>query len=104
MSIPRTIPIEVDLLVLGAGAAGMTWLAQNTDVKLLSCGDYSDYLDEDGVAVRGRAIIPEPFDGRLLGDQFHRVRPPIAESTSPPQHLPHETDAQLLRLNQNCLL
>jgi hypothetical protein len=162
MSIPRTTPLEVDLLVLGAGAAGMTaalvssangldvlicekagqlggttatsagtvwipenreniiagftgdskqaasryldhlidqpehgrtaresflahgpdvltWLAQNTDVKFLPCGDYPDYLDEDGAAIRGRTVIPEPFDGRLLGDQFHRVRPPIAE-------------------------
>ena len=32
-----------------------------------------------GAAVAGRAIIPEPFDGRLLGADFARLRPPIPE-------------------------
>lgn len=64
---------------LAHGPDVLTWLAQNTEVKFLPCGDYPDYLDEDGAALRGRTVIPEPFDGRLLGDQFHRVRPPITE-------------------------
>jgi succinate dehydrogenase/fumarate reductase flavoprotein subunit len=64
---------------LAHGPDVLTWLAQHTDVKFLPCGDYPDYLDEDGAATRGRTVIPEPFDGRLLGDQFHRVRPPITE-------------------------
>jgi succinate dehydrogenase/fumarate reductase flavoprotein subunit len=32
-----------------------------------------------GAAVAGRAIIPKPFDGRLLGADFARIRPPIRE-------------------------
>ena len=32
-----------------------------------------------GAAVAGRAIIPQPFDGRLLGADFAKLRPPIAE-------------------------
>ena len=32
-----------------------------------------------GAAFAGRAIVPEPFDGRLLGEDFRRVRPPVPE-------------------------
>jgi len=55
------------------------WFEKNTEVKFLPCGNYPDYLDLDGAAVSGRAIIPQPFDGRLLGKNFSRVRPPIPE-------------------------
>jgi hypothetical protein len=30
-------------------------------------------------AVAGRAIVSEPFDGRLLGAEFWRIRPPVPE-------------------------
>jgi succinate dehydrogenase/fumarate reductase flavoprotein subunit len=32
-----------------------------------------------GAAIAGRAIVPEPFDGRLLGSEFWRIRPPVPE-------------------------
>ena len=32
-----------------------------------------------GAAIAGRAIVPEPFDGRLLGAEFRRIRPPMLE-------------------------
>ena len=32
-----------------------------------------------GAAVAGRAIVPEPFDGRLLGSEFRRIRAPVPE-------------------------
>src|SRR4030095_10625224 len=32
-----------------------------------------------GAAAAGRAVIPKPFDGRLLGADFARVRPPMPE-------------------------
>jgi len=55
------------------------WFEKNTEVKFFPCGDYPDYLDLNGAAISGRAIIPQPFDGRLLGKNFSRVRPPIPE-------------------------
>ncbi len=54
-------------------------LQSNTDCAFLPCGAHPDYYDRPGSAVRGRAIIPAPFDGRLLGRDFERVRPPIPE-------------------------
>ena len=32
-----------------------------------------------GAALAGRAIVPQPFDGRLLGADFKLLRPPIPE-------------------------
>jgi succinate dehydrogenase/fumarate reductase flavoprotein subunit len=32
-----------------------------------------------GAAFAGRAIVAEPFDGRLLGEDFRRIRPPVPE-------------------------
>ena len=63
---------------LRSGPAVIDWLEQNTEVKFLPCGRHPDYRSNmKGAAVSGRAIIPQPFDGRLLGDDFKRLRPPI---------------------------
>jgi succinate dehydrogenase/fumarate reductase flavoprotein subunit len=65
---------------LRTGPAVIDWLEQNTEVKFLPCGRHPDYRSNmKGAAVSGRAIIPVPFDGRLLGADFGRLRPPIAE-------------------------
>ena len=61
------------------GPAVIDWFENNTEVKFIPCGVYPDYLDAKGAATSGRAIIPEPFDGRLLGEHFFRVRAPISE-------------------------
>jgi hypothetical protein len=43
---------------------------------------HPDYLSElDGSTLAGRALEPEPFDGRLLGPLFSLLRPPIPEFT-----------------------
>src|SRR6185436_19793701 len=40
---------------------------------------HPDYhSNRHGRALAGRALSPLPFDGRLLGADFDRVRPPIA--------------------------
>ena len=39
--------------------------------------DYHSELPETGAT--GRALEPEPFDGRLLGHRFAHVRPPVQE-------------------------
>lgn len=54
-------------------------LEANTEVKFVACGRHPDYRDEPGAAVSGRAIVPQMFDGRLLGRAFEQVRPPIPE-------------------------
>jgi succinate dehydrogenase/fumarate reductase flavoprotein subunit len=65
---------------LRTGADAIDYLAARTDVTFRPCGRHPDYRsNQRGAAVAGRAIIPEPFDGRRLGRDFERVRPPIDE-------------------------
>ena len=55
-------------------------LTARTDLDFVSCGHHPDYRNNlPGAASSGRAIIPVPFDGRRLGRDFGRVRPPIDE-------------------------
>ena len=65
---------------LRTGPDAIDYFAARSDVKFRPCGRHPDYRsNQPGAAVAGRAIIPEPFDGRLLGRDFERVRPPIDE-------------------------
>ena len=54
----------------------------HSEVKLRAYARHPDYRSElDGAVVAGRALEPLPFDGRLLGDAFKLVRPPLPEFT-----------------------
>ena len=53
------------------------WLERHTDVAFTSSGTHPDYQVAPGAALAGRAVSPLPFDGRLLGRDFSRVRPPL---------------------------
>jgi succinate dehydrogenase/fumarate reductase flavoprotein subunit len=64
---------------LAAGAAAIDYFAAKSEVKFLSAGAHPDYRALPGAAVSGRALVPAPFDGRLLGEDFARVRPPLPE-------------------------
>jgi len=65
---------------LQTGPAAIDYLSARTDVQFLPCGMHPDYRSNmAGAAIAGRAIVPVPFDGRLLGDDFRRVRAPILE-------------------------
>ncbi len=65
---------------LQTGPAVIDYLCRAQRVRFLPCGPHPDYRSNmPGAAIAGRAIIPEPFDGRLLGEDFRRVRPPIPE-------------------------
>ena len=65
---------------LKTGPAAIDYLEANSALKFLPCGRHPDYRSNmKGAAVAGRAIIPQPFDGRLLGADFAKLRPPIAE-------------------------
>ena len=55
-------------------------LQARSAVAFASSGTHPDYLPQlPGAAVSGRAVSPLPFDGRLLGRDFARVRPPLPE-------------------------
>lgn len=65
---------------LQTGPEAVDYLVERTEVTFLPCGKHPDYQNNlPGSAISGRAIIPETFDGRQLGADFARVRPPIEE-------------------------
>jgi succinate dehydrogenase/fumarate reductase flavoprotein subunit len=65
---------------LRTGPDAIDYFAARSDVVFRPCGRHPDYRsNQRGAAVAGRAIIPEPFDGRRLGRDFERLRPPIDE-------------------------
>ena len=65
---------------LQTGPIAIDYLEDNSDVKFVPAGRHPDYRSNmKGAAVTGRAIAPQPFDGRLLGKDFARLRPPIRE-------------------------
>ena len=64
---------------LAAGPAALDYLETRTEVKFRAPPRHPDYhSNQPGRAIAGRALAPLPFDGRLLGKDFERVRPPIA--------------------------
>ncbi len=67
---------------LKAGPEAVELLENHSEVKLRAYARHPDYRSElEGAALAGRALEPLPFDGRLLGDAFKLVRPPLAEFT-----------------------
>ncbi len=71
---------EVRDAYLQTGPTAIDYLCERSDVQFLACGTHPDYRSNmTGAAVAGRAIVPEPFDGRLLGSEFWRIRPPVPE-------------------------
>ena len=64
---------------LESGDAAIAYLEQRSEVSFVSAGLHPDYLALPGAAGAGRALAPKPFDGRLLGKRFDRIRPPIPE-------------------------
>src|SRR5256714_7788836 len=64
---------------LQAGPAALDYLEARSEVKFRAPPKHPDYhSNRPGRALAGRALAPLPFDGRLLGADFQRVRPPIA--------------------------
>ena len=67
---------------LKAGPAAIEVLENHSEVKLRAYARHPDYRSElEGAALAGRALEPYPFDGRLLGEAFKLVRPPLPEFT-----------------------
>lgn len=63
---------------LESGPAAIAALESSSEVRFVAATAHPDYLDGPGAAYGGRALAPIEFDGRLLGADFERVRPPRA--------------------------
>lgn len=63
---------------LASGAAAIADLEAHSEVRFAAATAHPDYLDGPGSAFGGRALAPLAFDGRRLGRDFNRVRPPRA--------------------------
>jgi succinate dehydrogenase/fumarate reductase flavoprotein subunit len=74
-----SMPRDKIAAYLATGPAAIEYFASRSEVKFVSAGRHPDYRELPGAAAAGRAFSPLPFDGRLLGDDFKRVRPPIPE-------------------------
>jgi FAD binding domain len=67
---------------LDKGSEAIATLESKTDVKFRPYPKHPDYIsDLEGSTLNGRALEPLPFDGRLLGEHFKLIRPPIPEFT-----------------------
>lgn len=64
---------------LAAGPDAIDYLETRTEVKFAAAVRHPDYHpDRPGRALGGRALGPLPFDARVLGEDFKRVRAPMA--------------------------
>jgi succinate dehydrogenase/fumarate reductase flavoprotein subunit len=65
---------------LEAGKDVVDYLERRSEVKFSLYVKHPDYqVNRPGATLAGRALAPVPFDGRLLGDDFKLLRPPIGE-------------------------
>ena len=55
------------------------FLENECELAFASAGKHPDYIDLPGAALHGRALSPVEFDGRRLGADFDRVRPPLKD-------------------------
>jgi succinate dehydrogenase/fumarate reductase flavoprotein subunit len=68
--------------LLENGPQAIDFIEANSDLKFRVYPLHPDYLSElEGSALKGRALEPLPFDGRLLGPLLPFLRPPIPEFT-----------------------
>jgi len=81
-TVGRQSPRAMRDALLANGPAAVAHVEANSSVAWRACAKHPDYLTEvEGSTLAGRALEPLPFDGRLLGDMFPLVRPPIPEFT-----------------------
>jgi succinate dehydrogenase/fumarate reductase flavoprotein subunit len=68
---------ELRTAFLQSGPTAVDMLEQQSEVKFIAAKAHPDYLGgHPGAAYGGRALVPVPFDGKQLGADFDRVRPP----------------------------
>jgi succinate dehydrogenase/fumarate reductase flavoprotein subunit len=65
---------------LATGPAMLDALEARTPLRFIAAKEHPDYLGQyPGAAFGGCALGPPPFDGRRLGADFARIRPPRAD-------------------------
>src|ERR1700742_3477175 len=64
---------------LASGPSMLDYLERRTSVRFSPPPVHPDYRDLPGAALGGRALGAVPFRGRVLGNDFERVRPPRRE-------------------------
>jgi succinate dehydrogenase/fumarate reductase flavoprotein subunit len=65
---------------LSTGSDVVDYLERRSEVKFTPYRLHPDYLaNRPGATAAGRPLAPVPFDGRLLGRDFAKVRAPIGE-------------------------
>lgn len=67
---------ELRAAFLASGAEAIADIERSSEVRFAAATAHPDYLDGPGSAYGGRALAPLEFDGRQLGADFDRVRPP----------------------------
>lgn len=81
-AIGERTPAALRQAFLDHGASAIRQIEERSEVKFRPYAKHPDYIsDLGGSTLAGRALEPVPFDGRLLGDLFKLVRPPIPEFT-----------------------
>ena len=81
-AIGERTPAALRQAFLDNGPVAIEKIEANSDVKFRPYPKHPDYIsDLGGSTLNGRALEPLPFDGRLLGDLFKLIRPPIPEFT-----------------------
>ena len=75
-------PAALRQAFLQNGAKAVAHIEAHSSVQYRPCAKHPDYIsDLPGATLNGRALEPVPFDGRLLGEGFALLRPPIPEFT-----------------------
>jgi glycine/D-amino acid oxidase-like deaminating enzyme len=97
-------PAALRQAFLDHGAQAVDLLENRSEVHYRAYPKHPDYIsDLGGSTLNGRALEPLPFDGRLLGDLFALIRPPIPEFTVLGGMMVDRTDINhLLALSKSC--
>ncbi|MBV6274346.1 FAD-dependent oxidoreductase [Alcaligenaceae bacterium CGII-47] len=67
---------------LDNGAEAVAHIEAHSELRYRPYPKHPDYISNlAGATLNGRALEPLPFDGRLLGELFGLIRPPIPEFT-----------------------
>ena len=81
-TVPEIENVDLREVFLRRGAEAIDHLEANTELRLQPVRLYPDYYpDLPGATSGGRVLEPVAFDGRVLGANFRRLRPPLPEFT-----------------------
>lgn len=81
-TVPEIENADLREVFLRRGAEAIDHLEANTELRLQLVRLYPDYYpDLPGATSGGRVLEPVAFDGRVLGANFRRLRPPLPEFT-----------------------